>query len=44
MQRENQAGLRSFDIAESRRALQFLYDPKSKPGLEDIMAEVLDKL
>jgi hypothetical protein len=31
-------------IAESRRALQFLYDPKSKPGLEDIMAEVLEKL
>jgi hypothetical protein len=31
-------------MAESRRALQFLYDPKSKPGLEDIMAEVLDKL
>ncbi|MDR1100631.1 MAG: hypothetical protein LBL28_09135, partial [Treponema sp.] len=28
-------------IAESRRALQFLYDPKNKPGLAGIMAEVL---
>jgi hypothetical protein len=30
-------------IAESRRALQFLYDAKNKPGLAGIMAEVLDK-
>jgi hypothetical protein len=30
-------------IAESRRALQFLYDTKNKPGLAGIMAEVLDK-
>jgi hypothetical protein len=30
-------------IAESRRALQFLYDPKNKPGLEEIMEEVLGK-
>ncbi|MDR1175680.1 MAG: hypothetical protein LBK83_09470 [Treponema sp.] len=30
-------------IAESRRALQFLYDPKNKPGLGGIMAEVLGK-
>jgi hypothetical protein len=28
-------------ITESRRALQFLYDPKNWPGLEGIMAEVL---
>ncbi|MDR1420615.1 MAG: hypothetical protein LBI86_09595, partial [Treponema sp.] len=28
-------------IAESRRALRFLYDPKNKPGLEGIMADVL---
>jgi hypothetical protein len=28
-------------VAESRRALQFLYDPKNKPGLAGIMAEVL---
>jgi hypothetical protein len=30
-------------IAESRRALQFLYDPKNSPGLAGIMAEVLGK-
>jgi hypothetical protein len=30
-------------IAESRRALQFLYDPKNKPGLAGIMADVLGK-
>ncbi|MDR1986186.1 MAG: hypothetical protein LBP88_04335 [Treponema sp.] len=30
-------------IAESRRALQFLYDPKNKPGLEGIMADVLGR-
>jgi hypothetical protein len=30
-------------ITESRRALQFLYDPKNKPGLAGIMAEVLGK-
>ncbi|MDR1288754.1 MAG: hypothetical protein LBK08_14210 [Treponema sp.] len=30
-------------IAESRRALRFLYDPKNKPGLEGIMSEVLGK-
>ncbi|MDR2096684.1 MAG: hypothetical protein LBP76_14370, partial [Treponema sp.] len=36
------AGLqRQTVIAESRRALQFLYDPKNKPGLEGIMADVL---
>jgi hypothetical protein len=28
-------------ITESRRALQFLYDPKNRPGLAGIMAEVL---
>jgi hypothetical protein len=28
-------------LAESRRALQFLYDAKNKPGLEGIMSEVL---
>jgi hypothetical protein len=27
-------------IAESRRALQFLYDPRNKPGLAGIMSEV----
>jgi hypothetical protein len=27
-------------IAESRRALQFLYDPKNRPGMEGIMTEV----
>jgi hypothetical protein len=38
------AGLqRQSVIAESRRALQFLYDPKNKPGLAGIMAEVLGK-
>ncbi|MDR1586437.1 MAG: hypothetical protein LBS57_03150 [Treponema sp.] len=31
-------------IAESRRALQFLYDPKNKPGLEGIMREALGGL
>jgi hypothetical protein len=30
-------------IAESRRALQFLYDPKNKPGLAGIMADMLGK-
>ncbi|MDR1636541.1 MAG: hypothetical protein LBR93_04315 [Treponema sp.] len=30
--------------AESRRALQFLYDPKNKPGLEGIMRETLGDL
>ncbi|MDR2095137.1 MAG: hypothetical protein LBP76_06425, partial [Treponema sp.] len=36
------AGLqRQTVIAESRRALQFLYDPKNKPGLAGIMADVL---
>ncbi|MDR3355925.1 MAG: hypothetical protein LBO04_01920 [Spirochaetaceae bacterium] len=30
-------------VAESRRALQFLYDPKNKPGLAGIMADVLGK-
>jgi hypothetical protein len=30
-------------IAESRRALQFLYDPKNKPGLAGIMADALGK-
>jgi hypothetical protein len=29
-------------IAESRRALQFLYDQKNKPGLAGIMADVLE--
>jgi len=31
-------------LAESRRALQFLYDAKNKPGLEGIMGEVLGEL
>jgi hypothetical protein len=31
-------------IAESRRALQFLYDPKNKPGLEGLMRETLGGL
>jgi hypothetical protein len=31
-------------IAESRRSLQFLYDPKNKPGLEGIMRETLSDL
>jgi hypothetical protein len=36
------AGLqRQTVIAESRRALQFLYDPKNKPGLTGIMADAL---
>jgi hypothetical protein len=30
-------------VAESRRALQFLYDPRNKPGLVGIMADVLGK-
>jgi hypothetical protein len=30
-------------ITESRRALQFLFDPKNKPGLAGIMAGVLGK-
>jgi hypothetical protein len=32
---------RQTAITESRRALQFLYDPKNKPGLEGIMADLL---
>jgi hypothetical protein len=31
-------------IAESRRALRFLYDPKNRPGLEGIMRETLGGL
>jgi hypothetical protein len=31
-------------IAESRRALQFLFNPKNRPGLADIMREILGKL
>jgi hypothetical protein len=31
-------------LAESRRALQFLYDAKNKPGLEGIMGETLGEL
>jgi hypothetical protein len=31
-------------LAESRRALQFLYDAKNKPGLEGIMADVLGEM
>jgi hypothetical protein len=31
-------------LAESRRAIQFLYSEKCRPGLADIMAEVLGKL
>ena len=31
-------------LAESRRAVQFLYNEKCRPGLADIMAEVLGKL
>jgi hypothetical protein len=30
-------------LTESRRSLQFLYDPKNKPGLAGIMADVLGK-
>jgi hypothetical protein len=31
-------------LNESRRALRFLFDPKNQPGLEEIMAAVLEKL
>jgi hypothetical protein len=31
-------------LAESRRALQFLYDPKNKPGLDGIMGEIMGEM
>ena len=31
-------------ISESRRAIQFLFDPKNQPGLSGIMGKILTEL